>query len=245
MMCAADPYWMIKTAGPEKGTDMLRLCIIVLNYRTPSLCIAAANTVLDALEPGMHLAVVDNHSQDRSDTALTDWHRGLSEARRDQCSLFLSPANTGFSGGNLYAMTRVEARHYLLLNSDTEVRPNALGRLLDMAEQHPEAGLIAPKLLSSDGTAQPSLYQALGLRWELSRSAATGLLDRLIGQGPFAHAVGASDQAFEWVSFACVLITHRALVDVGFLDDGFFMYFEDADYCRSVRDAGLSILTCR
>lgn len=221
---------------------MYDLVIVILNYCTADAAIEAASTVLSDMPDGAHLAIVDNASGDGSDERLSAWHQELGAP--DQVSVLLSPENTGFSGGNNYAMRRVSGRRYLLLNSDTRVRPGALKALMAAADANPGAGLIAPRLTYDDGTKQHSLFRAITPIREFTRTARIGLLERLMGVPAFSAVCGEADFAPDWASFAAILLTEAAIEHVGLMDDDYFLYYEDTDYGLACRDAHLSVIAC-
>jgi N-acetylglucosaminyl-diphospho-decaprenol L-rhamnosyltransferase len=130
----------------------------------------------------------------------------------------------------------------VLLNSDTLVRPGAISELLEGASQYPQAGLIAPRLEWSDRTPQISCFRDHGPIAELIHGSQTGPLACLLRVWQVPVAVSDRPMRCDWVSFACVLIRHEVLERVGLLDEGYFMYFEDADYCRRARRAGFEVL---
>jgi len=118
------------------------------------------------------------------------------------------------------------------LNSDTLVRPGALRTLLKTAESHPETGLFSPRLEWPDGEPQISCFRFISPLHELLRISSLGFLAHLFP----AHVVGmpVSDRAMfpQWTSFACVLIRREVLEMTGLLDEGYFMYFDDTDFCQ-------------
>jgi len=111
--------------------------------------------------------------------------------------LIASSVNGGFSAGNNIGIRGADADYYLLLNSDTIVRPGAIASLLEGAERDPETGLLGPRLEWPDGRPKVS---------------------------------------------ACVLIRREVVETVGYLDEGYFMYFEDGDYCRTAAKIGWKVM---
>ena len=147
-----------------------------------------------------------------------------------------------FSAGNNLGIKAVIADAYLLLNSDTIVRPGAIKSLLEAMQAHPEAGLISPRLEWPDGTPQISCFRYHSPVSELIASAATGPITKLLKN--YDVPIPVSDTPIEphWTSFACVLIRREVIEQIGLMDEGYFMYFDDVDYCRRARNAGWKIL---
>jgi hypothetical protein len=155
--------------------------------------------------------------------------------------------NRGFAGGNNAILRPVlEGREppplFLLLNADTIVRPGALGALLDAAARHPEAGVIGPRLEWPDGTPQESCFRDFRPLDAFVQAAATGPIARLVGRASVALPVRDEPFTCDWVSFACALIRREVFERVGVLDDHFYLYFDDPDFCRRARGAGFGVL---
>lgn len=210
----------------------LSLAVVLLNYRRADLvvdCLASiAPERLDALNAAV--VVVDNASGDGSAPRIVAAirERGWSAWAR----LVESPRNGGFSAGNNVGIAAVRADHYLLLNSDTLVRPGAIATLLASMQAQPGVGLLGPRLEDRDGTPQESCFRVHTPASELMAAAATGPVSRLLSRYTIAQPASDAPLDTPWISFACVLIRGAALREVGPLDEDFFMYFEDVDYCR-------------
>ncbi len=224
----------------EEDPVSRRLAIVILNYRTPGLTIACLASLASQVEVGHDVAVVvDNSSGDGS----ADRIEAVVAERGWQAwaHVLRSPVNRGFAGGNNLGIQSVDAETYLLLNSDTVVLPGALASLRTALQTRPEAGLIGPSMEIRPGQFTPSAFYSAHPGSEFFRAAGTGLLARL-----FRHQVcyGPARMPFEpaWIGFACVLIRRQVMAQIGLLDAGFFMYFEDIDYCRRARAAGWKIL---
>lgn len=234
-----------------------KIAIVVLNYRTARLTLDCLASLEDEVRehPGAHVVLVDSASGDDSPDVLEQqcfargWKNWLSLVRLDD--------NRGFSAGNNagIAFARNQARFdaFLLLNSDTVVRPGALGLLGEVLESDRGVGLVGPRLEWPDGELQISCFRKISPTSEFLTAAKTGLLSRLFtgrevaicdlpaletatsgGLAPQRHEI-------DWISFACVLIRAELIASIGPMDEGFFMYFEDVDYCLRARDAGWKI----
>jgi GT2 family glycosyltransferase len=216
------------------------LAIVILNYRTAELTIACLASLEREVEPDLRVVVVDNASGDGSaekiERAVVD--RGWSA----WASVLRSPVNGGFAAGNNLGIRSVDARAYVLLNSDTVVQPGAMRALRDAMRQRPDAGLIGAGLLRESGGPDDSFFRIPGPISELVRGANTGPVTRLLER--FSVTLPATEHPMEpgWVGFACVLVRREVIEAAGLLDEGFFMYFEDVDYCRRARAAGWKVL---
>lgn len=224
----------------------MSIAVIIVNYRTPEMTVDCLRSLADETSSGVSLRAVvcDNHSDDGSTEKIvaaieangwTSWARVIPLAQ-----------NGGFAFGN-NAGLREELRHaenssFLLLNSDTVVRPGAIAQLLEGARSRPDAGVIAPRLEYLDGTAQISCFRNPSPVTEFLAAARTGPLTRLLKRHEIPLPVSDSPIEMEWASFACVLIRREVIERVGLLDEGYFMYYEDVDYCRAIRSAGWRVV---
>lgn len=182
--------------------------------------------------------VVDNDSADGSAEMVA--------AEFPWVHLVRSATNDGFSGGNNKMLTGMDADYALLLNSDAVCHPGALDALLAWADTHPEAGIIGPKVLNSDGTIQFSCRRFPTFAAGLFRNVYLGRLfpnnkpaaDYLMQE--FDHA---SDRDVDWVSGCVLLIRRTCLEQIGPLDaETFFMYCEDMDWCLRAHQAGWRVV---
>ncbi len=217
------------------------LSCVIVNYRTPHLILDCLATLLPELN-GMNacVVVVDNHSGDDSAEVIRAWL--VTHDVEGKVTFVQSNQNAGFSAGNNIGIKAHKAQHYLLLNSDTLIRPGAIQALLDTAIRFPEAGLISPRLEWPDSMGQESCFRFHTPFSELSGASQTGLIDRLLGNYIVALPVQTQIARPQWTSFACVLIKDEVFRQVGLLDEGYFMYFEDVEFCYRARKAGWDIV---
>lgn len=231
----SNPTPSFRPSGPLR-----RIVAVVLNYRTPDLTIQAAHSVAADLSPGEdRVVVVDNHSPDDS---LEKLRAGLDLHKYPHIELVASPDNGGFAAGNNVGILAVSAQAYLLLNSDTIVRQGATKQLLSTLQKSPEVGIASPRLQFEDDQAQISCFRHHSLMSELISGAQTGPVTRLLKRWDVPLGVQETEAPVPWTSFACVLIRREVFEKVGLLDEGFFMYYEDADYCRQVNASGFRIV---
>lgn len=220
---------------------LLQLSIVIVNFRTPVFVIDCLVTLLPELV-GMdaRVIVVDNHSADDSPEIITSWLKQHDVAGK---VLFVqSEHNSGFASGNNIGIKACLAQYYLLLNSDTLIRPDAVRIMLDTAMRFPEAGLISPRLEWPDGTGQESCFRYPTPYSELIGAANTGLISWLFSRYIVALPVQTEIARPEWTSFACVLVKDKVFQQIGLLDEGYFMYFEDVEFCHRARKSGWKIV---
>jgi len=189
---------------------------------------------------GLTRIIVDNNSPDNSINVICDYL--FSNNLFESVDLIASDKNSGFSSGNNIGIKASNSEFILLLNSDTLVRPGAIELLIRTLQDNPQMGMASPRLEWPDGTPQESCFRFHRPINELIRAAATGPITRLFKR--YEVPLRVSDKVVypEWTSFACVLIRRQVFEDIGLLDEEFFMYFEDVDFCKRAREAGWRII---
>jgi hypothetical protein len=201
------------------------LSILIVNWNARDLLLDCLRSVYRTLRGvTFEVLVVDNGSRDGSVAAV---RRAYPPVR-----LIENEQNVGFARANNQAMRASRGRYVLLLNSDTVVRPGALSGLVRFADRHPEVGIAGSRLVNPNGSLQPS--------WARFPSFWSEALDRNVrhrvpmAREPWAYEV-------DWVGGACLLARREAIEQVGLLDEGFFMYSEEADWCYRMVQHGWKV----
>jgi len=216
------------------------LAISIINYQTAEMTLDCIQSVLADLGGiDAEIVVVDNLSGDGSVEEIEGWI--AAQPAGTPVRLVRSTTNSGFSGGHNQGMAAVDAAHYLILNSDTRLVPGCLNALLAEARAFPEAGLIAPTIEGEDGHVHISCFRFPSPASELIRGAATGPVTRLLRKWDVPLGIDPHAEDIGWASFACILLNRAMLHDIGPMDEGYFLYFEDAEYCLRARRAGWGI----
>jgi len=225
--------------APRSTPGRYRVAAIVLNYRTPDLTASCARSVLADLDPERDVAiVVDNASGDQSAEKLRAELAGTGGA---ELRVIETDRNGGFAYGNNAGIRAVDAEAYFLATSDTVVHRGAVDRLFAFLESRPAAGLVGPRLEWESGEAQQSGFRFHRPITELIAGSATGPIQRLLSRWDVPLELSDEPRRVEWVSFAAVMIRAEMIRKAGMLDEGFFMYFEDTDYCRTAERAGFEV----
>jgi GT2 family glycosyltransferase len=219
------------------------LAVLIVNWNVRDLlsaCLASVYAELSHSALQATVWVVDNASQDGSSELV---RTGFPEAR-----LIVSNENLGFAGGNNLALRQIDPlqppRHVMLLNPDTEVRPGALGALVDFLERNTQAGVAGARLFFGDGRFQhsafdfPDLWQILfdlyPLPGRLYESRLNGRYPRswyeLGAPFPVDHPLGAA-----------MMVRWEVIHQVGLFDEGFHMYCEEIDWCMRIKHRGWDI----
>ena len=218
-----------------------RLAVSIINYKTADLTLTCVKSVLaDIGDVDIRIVVVDNASGDGSDDAIEAW---IKEQPADTpVKLVRSETNTGFSGGHNIGMKTEEADLYLILNSDAILRPGFLSTILSAVDANPKAGLIAPQIETDDGGVQVNCFRFHSPLSELERGARSGPVSKLLSGSIVALQPPADPEKIEWASFACIVLRAEMVRALGPMDEGYFLYFEDAEYCLRARRAGWAIV---
>ena len=154
-----------------------------------------------------------------------------------QVQLLRNDTNLGFTRANNQGIRCSQGRYVLLLNSDTVVPHGTLARMAQFMDTHPEAGVVGPRLVLSDGTPQPYTFGDDPTPLYLLRRGLTQALFQRYLHDWRTDAI----QAVDWVSGACLLARRAAIDQVGLLDEHIFMYFEDNDWCLRIRKGGWKV----
>ena len=218
------------------------LGIVIVNYGTADLAIDCLRSLAPEViaVPGARAVVVDSDSRDGSASRLAE---AIAAGRWDWASVVALAENRGFSAGNNAGIRHMcsasrPPRYFLLLNPDTFVRPGALRALVDFAEQHPQAGIVGARLEHPDGTPQRSAFRFHSIASELDRGLRLGVASRLLARWSVVLPLPEAASRVDWVSGASLLVRREVLEDVGTLDEGYFLYFEEVDLCRRAARVG-------
>jgi len=227
----------------------MELEILVVSYNTRELlrdCLDSIYQKIKGIEFGV--TVVDNGSGDNSTEMI--------KTEFPKVKLIENGENLGFARANNQAIRQSGARYLLLLNPDTSLGNNPCCEMLRFMDEHPEVGILGCRLLNTDGTIQPSNSSFPNLFTEFLRifqlkKLIPGLgLREKVGEG-LSKILGSTLREYfrvywdskrirdvDWVSGACLLVRRKAVEDVGLLDESFFMYYEDADWCYRMGRGG-------
>jgi len=195
----------------------MKLSVIIVNYNVRLLleeCIKSLEKALDGIEGDVF--VVDNNSSDGSVEYIRE--------RFPEVHLIANKENSGFARANNQAIRQTDAEYILLLNPDTVVFENTLRGCLDFMDAHPEAGGAGVRMLTREGDAAPESRRAVPTPW-VAFLKMTGLTRRYY----MSHLPWDKPGRIEVVSGAFCLLRHKALDQIGLLDEDFFMYGEDID----------------
>ncbi|MBU0648950.1 glycosyltransferase family 2 protein [Patescibacteria group bacterium] len=214
------------------------LSIIILNYKTKGLarqCLKSIALAKPELE--YEIIVVDNNSADDISKML--------EQDFPQVKYIQSPDNVGFAAGNNLGIKESRGRYFLILNPDITVMPGSLEKMMRFMDQNPKVGLVAPQLLNPDKSVQYSCYQFPTLGVPIYRRTPLGKFahgKKVLKQYLMSDWNHADTREVDWCLGACLMARRETVEQVGMLDQRYFMYFEDADWCRRFWQAGFKVV---
>lgn len=208
------------------------LSIIIVNWNTKDLLLQCLESVYQTIKRvEMEVFVVDNGSMDGSIAAA--------KGRFPEVKFIQNEMNLGFARANNQALSLAKGRYLLLLNPDTQVKKGAMERLISFMDAHPEAGGAGAQLLNSDGSRQNSIANFPSL--------ATELLNKSLLRWFFPSVFPGKERNYpepievDSVIGACMVVKRDAIEPVGLLDEGYFLFLEETDWCYRMRRTGWKI----
>jgi GT2 family glycosyltransferase len=217
--------------------------VVIVTYRSAELTIDSLRSV-DAeratSSSEIRAVVVDNASGDLPAISAAVAAHGWSA----WVTCVLSPINGGFAYGNNLGIqqSRVNGTpaYVHLLNPDAQVRPGAIESLVQFLEMHPDAGIAGGSFENLDGSDWPFAFRFPTLLSELDSRLEIGLVTRLLRPWVVPRIMTKTPQPVDWVSGASMMIRAAVFAAIGGLDENYFLYFEETDFCFRARKAGYS-----
>lgn len=215
----------------------MRLSFVILNYKTTGLLKQCLHGIEDCHFKFSHeIIVVDNHSHDHSQEMV--------QRHFPQVKYIASPKNVGFAAGNNIGIRASSGDYVMLVNADVAVFGDSVLTMLAYLDQHDHVGLVVPKLINPDGTTQMSCYRFPTFLVPIWRRTILRMLPNgrhILTRYMMTDWDHGDNRAIGWALGACFLIRRPALEQVGLLDERYFLYVEDVDYCRRMWARGWEI----
>lgn len=211
------------------------VAVVIVSYNTRALLDDCLRALLASTGVTLDVWVVDNASKDGSADHVAAAFPGVHLVR--------NPDNRGFAAANNLALRQATAPVWLLLNPDTIVRPDTVARMAAALLADPRIGICGPTVLNADQTRQSCGYRFPTLMGEVRESKNVNrLLKQMIGDGP---PDGPFDRPrdVDWVDGCCFMLRRAVGEAVGLLDEQFFLYAEELEWCRRAGRAGWRIVT--
>ena len=215
---------MSEPAAPEVE---LSYCVVNTNGR--ELLLACLDSVRRTHPAGVahEVLVLDNASTDGAAAAV--------RKRHPDARVFALERRTGKAENDSLLLQQARGRFCLLLNEDSELRPGAVAALLEALRAEPRAAAAGARLLTSDGRATACAWRLPDVRWAVAAAVFAQERVAVESRGRRVREVG-------WVQSSAMLVRRSAAEEVDWLDPDFFVYSDETDFCKRLRDAGWSIL---
>jgi N-acetylglucosaminyl-diphospho-decaprenol L-rhamnosyltransferase len=232
-----------KTEHPSSRSPnrLVDIAVIVVTFKSAHLAVESLRSLsAERTTPGLHLRaiVVDNASGDLPVIAEAvqrfDWSSWV--------TLVLAPRNGGFAYGNNLGIAQASSSkpptYVYLLNPDTQVRPGAVGSLAHFLDTHLEVGIVGGGFEKRDGSDDSITFRFPNMISEIDRGLEFGLVSRLLKPWNTVRRMGQSDERVDWICGASMMIRPAVFSAIGGLDENYFLYFEETDFCWRARKAG-------
>lgn len=219
------------------------IAVVIVTYKSADLaieCLASLQSEREMQKLNIRVVMVDNASGD-----LPQIHKAVEQnGWSSWVTLVLAPTNGGFAyGNNLGIRTAYELRppnYIYLLNPDTQVRIGAIATLAEFLENHPQVGIAGSSFETEDGKDWPFAFRFPTLLSEIQHGIRLNLVTRCLSRWTVARPMIAISQPTDWICGASMMIRPSVLTAVGCLDENFFLYFEETEFCHRARRAGFS-----
>ena len=229
--------------NPAAAMLNLDIAVVIVTYRTAQLTIESLRSIsAERSTAGLHIraVVVDNASGDlpiiTDAVAANNWSACV--------TCVLAPINGGFAYGNNLGIQQAFANgapgYVHLLNPDAQVRLGAIGSLVRFLEAHPDVGIAGGSFENLDGSDWPFAFRFPSILGELDARLEFGLVTRLLRPWVVPRIMTKTPQPVDWVCGASMMIRPSVFRAIGGLDENYFLYFEETDFCFRAKQAGYS-----
>jgi GT2 family glycosyltransferase/lipopolysaccharide/colanic/teichoic acid biosynthesis glycosyltransferase len=215
----------------------VRVSVIIVTYNSSGVIRACLSSLAPDVQSGLaEVIVVDNASADETpDLVRREFPWAKLIAGRD---------NLGYSKGVNVGIRDARARYLFILNPDTVVRRGTVAKLVEFMDSNPKAGIAGPKLVFQDGSVQPSCRRFYTFTVLVLRRTPAGKLfpnARPLREHLMLDFDHAATREVDWVLGAAMFVRREAVDSVGMMDERFFLYFEDVDWCYRMKQRGLNV----
>lgn len=220
----------------------MKLLAIILNYKTPAMTLDSLHALMRELThyPDARVTIVDNDSRDGSLDVL---RRAVADSEwADRVDVAPSEYNGGFAYGNNFAaapaLALEEKPDYIyLLNSDAFPDENCVTALVDFLDAHPEAGIAGSYVHGPEPVPHETAFRFPSIFSEFESTISIGLVSKLFRKWIVALPRPTATRQVDWLAGASMLIRREVMEEIGLMDETFFLYFEETDYCLRARRA--------
>jgi GT2 family glycosyltransferase len=222
----------------------MKLLVVIVNYRTAGLAVDCLRSLAPELAAigAARVVVTDNLSGDDSVARI---RQAIDDNRWNAwASVMPLPANGGFAYGNNAAIRPAlegddKPQYVLLMNPDTVIRPGAVAELMKFMDAWPDVGIAGSRLEDPDGTPQVSAFRFHSVFSEFEHGIKLGPVSTMLAKWRVAPPPSNEPCPTDWVCGASMMIRREVFEKVGLLDERYFMYYEEVDFCLKAKRAGL------
>lgn len=224
--------------------EQFRLLVSIVNYKAAPLVIELLPELIKQLDSNLdRVIIVDNNSMDGSIETLKQF---IEKHKLKEFVLLVSSSNNGgFSYGNNLAIRNAiksyskKPQYVWLVNPDTQMKTNALDALLMFMDSNPQAGILGSRLEAPNGQPQCSAFRFHTIGSELLSALRLGLLDKLFHNKLVSlSSIPSSSEQCDWVAGASMFIRYKVIDNIGMMDETYFLYFEETDFCLQAKREG-------
>jgi GT2 family glycosyltransferase len=214
------------------------LSIILINHNAKDFTADCIQSIYDKTTVPFEIILVDNNSSDDSPSYIKE--------KFPQVRLIENKSNRGFATANNQGIKISKGKLLILLNNDTVLKNNALDKMFEYMDKNPEIGILACKLFDADGKTVQHNCRAFPSPVGTMFGRAS-LFTKLMPNNPISKRNlllnwdYSSVKEADWVSGAALMVKREAIEQIGLLDENFYMYWEDTDFCKRAKDAGWQI----
>ncbi|MBU0707439.1 glycosyltransferase family 2 protein [Patescibacteria group bacterium] len=213
------------------------LSIVILNYKSKGLTKQCLKGIA-LLKPRLNFEtiVVDNASNDGTTEMINEEFPWVKTIK--------SPVNNGFAAGNNLGIRKSVGKYIMILNPDVAIFNNSLETLYNFMEENPNVGLAGPKLINPDGSVQASCRTFPTKKIIIYRRTPIGKMSgprKILREHLMLEWKHTDNREVDWMIGACFFVRRSAMEKVGLLDERFFLYLEDVDWCRRFWHSGYKV----
>ncbi len=218
--------------------------IVVVSYKSATLTVDCLRSVAAEREDTslrIRCVVIDNASGDAPTVAEAIAANGW----QDWARVVVAPRNGGFAYGNNLGLKELERDGRVdfvhLLNPDTVLREGAVDALIGFLQAHPQAGIAGGTFENGDGTEWAIAFRFPSVLGEIEQGVRLGFVSRILSRSCVPMNMGATPAPVDWVSGASMMVRREVFDRIGGLDETFFLYFEETEFCYRAKNAGFEV----
>ena len=227
----------VRARGPTVG-------IVIVTYKSAALtvdCLRSVAVERDRTTLRLRCVVIDNASGDAPAVADAVAANGW----QDWVRVVVAPRNGGFAYGNNLGLKEIEREGRVdfvhLLNPDTVLRAGAIDALVKFLQAHPRAGIAGGIFENGDGSEWAIAFRFPSLLGEIEQGLRMGVVSRVLSRACVPMNMGTAATAVDWVSGASMIVRRDVFDRIGGLDETFFLYFEETEFCHRAKAAGFEV----